>query len=139
MVDFNYQFNFELSDEVRYSKWLDAVALSENKSFGDLSYVFCTDDFLLEINQKYLNHDTLTDIITFDYCEDDFIHGEIYISVDRVKDNAKDFVVSFDDELLRVMSHGLLHLIGFGDKTDIEKSTMRLKEDEKIKMFHVKQ
>ncbi|GAK74767.1 MULTISPECIES: rRNA maturation RNase YbeY [Nonlabens] len=139
MVDFNYQFNFELSDEVRYSKWLRAVALSENKSLGDLSYVFCTDDFLLEINQKYLNHDTLTDIITFDYCDDDFIHGEIYISVDRVKDNAKDFVVSFDDELLRVMSHGLLHLIGFGDKTDIEKSTMRLKEDEKIKMFHVKQ
>ncbi|MEO9888591.1 rRNA maturation RNase YbeY, partial [Nonlabens ulvanivorans] len=131
--------NFELSDEVRYSKWLRAVALSENKSLGDLSYVFCTDDFLLEINQKYLNHDTLTDIITFDYCDDDFIHGEIYISVDRVKDNAKDFVVSFDDELLRVMSHGLLHLIGFGDKTDIEKSTMRLKEDEKIKMFHVKQ
>ncbi|KEZ92441.1 rRNA maturation RNase YbeY [Nonlabens ulvanivorans] len=139
MVDFNYQFNFELSDEVRYSKWLRAVALSENKSLGDLSYVFCTDDFLLEINQKYLNHDTLTDIITFDYCDDDFIHGEIYISVDRVKDNAKDFVVSFDDELLRVMSHGLLHLIGFGDKTDIEKSIMRLKEDEKIKMFHVKQ
>ncbi|WOI22372.1 rRNA maturation RNase YbeY [Nonlabens ulvanivorans] len=139
MVDFNYQFNFELSDEVRYSKWLEAVALSENKSLGDLSYVFCSDGFLLEINQKYLSHDTLTDIITFDYCEDDFIHGEIYISVDRVKDNAKDFVVSFDDELLRVMSHGLLHLIGFGDKTDIEKSTMRLKEDEKIKMFHVKQ
>lgn len=139
MVDFNYQFNFELSDEVRYSKWLGAVALSENKSLGDLSYVFCTDDFLLEINQKYLNHDTLTDIITFDYCDNDFIHGEIYISVDRVKDNAKDFVVSFDDELLRVMSHGLLHLIGFGDKTDIEKSIMRLKEDEKIKMFHVKQ
>ncbi|GAK88201.1 metal-dependent hydrolase YbeY [Nonlabens ulvanivorans] len=139
MVDFNYQFNFELSDEVRYSKWLEAVALSENKSLGYLSYVFCSDDFLLEINQKYLSHDTLTDIITFDYCEDDFIHGEIYISVDRVKDNAKDFVVSFDDELLRVMSHGLLHLIGFGDKADDEKLTMRLKEDEKIKMFHVKQ
>ncbi|PQJ31494.1 rRNA maturation RNase YbeY [Nonlabens arenilitoris] len=139
MVDFNYQFNFELSKELDYSKWLEAVAVSEQKSIGDLSYVFCTDDFLLELNKKYLDHDTLTDIITFDYCDDYLIHGEIYISVDRVKDNAKDFNVTFNDELLRVMVHGLLHLCGYGDKSDFEKSYMRSKENEKIKMFHVKQ
>ncbi|EAS20670.1 conserved hypothetical protein, UPF0054 family [Flavobacteria bacterium BBFL7] len=139
MVDFNYQFDFKLTDEIYFSKWLDAIASSENKSIGDLSYVFCTDEFLLDINQQYLNHDTLTDIITFDYCDDQLIHGEIYISIDRVKENASDFQVTFTEELLRVMAHGLLHLLGYGDKLDEEKVIMRLKEDEKINMFHVKQ
>lgn len=139
MVEFNYQSDFRLDNELVYSRWLEAVALSESQTIGNVSYVFCDDDFLHNINVSFLDHDTLTDIITFDYCDDDLLHGEIYISIDRVKDNSHDFNVSFDSELHRVMSHGLLHLCGYGDKSIEEQLVMRTKEDEKINMFHVKQ
>lgn len=139
MVVFNYQADFKLDDEVAFSKWIRDVVKSEKKMDGDISYVFCTDDFLLDINQRFLNHDTFTDIITFDYCEEDTVNGEIYISVDRVKENADSFMVSFDQELRRVMSHGVLHLCGYGDKSVTDKQVMTDKENEKINMFHVKQ
>lgn len=139
MIEFNYQNNFEPLGDLEYSNWLNAVATSEDKTIGNLSYVFCSDDFLLEINQSYLNHDTYTDIITFDYNEDGLLSGEIYISTDRVVENALRFRESETDELHRVMVHGLLHLCGYPDKTDEEKDVMRKLENEKIKMFHVKQ
>ena len=139
MIEFNYQNNFEPLGDLEYSNWLNAVATSEDKTIGNLSYVFCSDDFLLEINQSYLNHDTYTDIITFDYNEDGLLNGEIYISTDRVVENALRFRESETNELHRVMVHGLLHLCGYPDKTDEEKDVMRKLENEKIKMFHVKQ
>ncbi|AGC76550.1 rRNA maturation RNase YbeY [Nonlabens dokdonensis] len=139
MIEFNYQNNFEPLGDLEYSNWLNAVAVSEQKTIGNLSYVFCSDEFLLEINQSYLNHDNYTDIITFDYNEDGLLNGEIYISTDRVVENASRFRESETDELHRVMVHGLLHLCGYPDKTNEEKDVMRKLENEKIKMFHVKQ
>jgi len=137
MIDFNYELDFEISNESYYSDWLTRVINSEDKILGELTYVFCTDEYLLNINQEYLNHDTFTDIITFDYCEGQLISGDIFISVDRVKENAEEFEVDFAEELHRVMAHGVLHLIGFKDKTESEAALMRLKEEEKIKLFHV--
>jgi probable rRNA maturation factor len=139
MIEFNYQNDFAKINEVVYSKWLEQIAISEGKTIGELSYVFCSDEYLLKINQDHLNHDTYTDIITFDYCQDGLINGEIYISTDRVRENAVSFRESEINELHRVMSHGLLHLCGYPDKTEKESDIMRAKENEKIKMFHVKQ
>jgi rRNA maturation RNase YbeY len=139
MIELNYENDFEHLDEMIYTKWLELVAESESKTIGEISYVFCSDEFLLKINQDYLDHDTFTDIITFDYCEEGLINGEIYISTDRVKENASSFGVSLINELQRVMAHGLLHLCGYGDKSEAEAQLMRDKENEKIGMFHVKQ
>lgn len=137
MIDFNYEVDFELSDINYYSDWLSRVVVSESKMEGDLNYIFCDDEYLLGINQQYLNHDTYTDIITFDYCDGDTISGDIFISVGRVKDNAQEYSVSFEEELHRVMVHGLLHLLGYKDKSDQDARLMREKENEKIKLFHV--
>lgn len=137
MIDFNYELDFSLDKETYYSDWLSRVINSEDKSLGNLTYVFCTDDYLLNINQEYLNHDTFTDIITFDYCEGNEISGDIFISIDRVKENAAEYNVDFNEELHRVMSHGVLHLMGYKDKSDEDASLMRSKEEEKIKLFHV--
>jgi probable rRNA maturation factor len=139
MIDFNYETDFELSDETRYSNWISEVITSEGKKEGEISYIFCNDDYLLEINQKHLDHDTLTDIISFDYTVGNEISGDIFISVERVRDNASDFNVPFDEELLRVMSHGILHYCGYKDKGEDNQALMRSKEDEKITLFHVKQ
>tara|TARA_B100000427_G_C15456730_1_gene572153 strand:- start:695 stop:1099 length:405 start_codon:yes stop_codon:yes gene_type:complete len=111
------------------STWLNRITMEEEKKTGDITYVFCDDNFLLKKNQKFLNHETLTDIITFDYSDNKIISGDIIISIDRVKDNAKIFKVSFFNELKRVMAHGLLHLIGYNDKTEKEITLMRDKEN----------
>tara|TARA_R110000796_G_scaffold183498_2_gene300064 strand:+ start:165975 stop:166394 length:420 start_codon:yes stop_codon:yes gene_type:complete len=137
MIDFNYETDFELVSETNYVDWISRVIVSENKSLGDLSFVFCSDEYLLDINLRYLEHDTFTDIITFDYCIGNVVSGDIFISIDRVKDNSKIFNVSFDSELLKVMAHGVLHLMGYKDKTESDISLMRNKEDEKSKLFHV--
>jgi len=137
MIDFNYEVDFELSDINYYSDWLSRVIISESKIDGDLNYIFCDDEYLLGINQQYLNHDTYTDIITFDYCDGDTISGDIFISIERVEDNAQEYSVSFEEELHRVMAHGVLHLLGYKDKSDQEARLMREKENEKIKLFHV--
>lgn len=137
MISYNYETEFELSNEVVFSNWISKVIESENKKEGEINYIFCDDEYLLEINQQYLDHDTLTDIISFDYSVGNELHGDIFISVDRVRENAEDFKVSFDEELKRVMIHGVLHYCGYKDKTDSDEQLMRTKEDEKIKMFHV--
>lgn len=139
MIELNYQNDFEQLDEVVYSKWLESIVISEGKTIGELSFVFCSDEYLLKINQDHLDHDTYTDIITFDYCIDGLINGEIYLSTDRVKENAVSFRESEINELHRVMAHGVLHLCGYGDKSEEEARIMREKENEKIVMFHVKQ
>ena len=136
MIEFSSQNDFNLEDEERVEYWLKAAAVKESFGIESLGYVFCSDDFLLEINKQFLNHDTLTDIVTFDYTEGKILNGEIYISTDRVADNAKDFNVDFDVELRRVIIHGLLHMCGYGDKTDEEKEMMRAKEDEYLVLWN---
>ena len=139
MISFNYETEFELHNEADFSRWLSEVILSENKKEGEINYIFCDDDYLLEINQQYLEHDTLTDIISFDYSVGNEINGDIFVSVERVKENASDYKVTFDEEIQRVLVHGILHYCGYKDKTEADELAMRAKEDEKMKMFHVEQ
>ena len=139
MVIFNYETDFQLENELVYEQWIDAVIESEGKEPGEINYIFCDDEYLHNINMQYLNHDTLTDIISFDYCIGDLISGDIFVSIERVQDNAKDYEVSFNEELLRVLAHGVLHYCGYNDKTENEALLMRTKEQEKIDMFHVEQ
>ena len=129
MIEFFSENNFELSNKDKIQTWLGRVIGSEGKVVGELTYVFCNDEQLLKLNKEFLNHDTLTDIITFDYSLGNEIHGEIYISTDRVEENAEEFEVSFMNELSRVMVHGILHLCGYKDKSEEEKNQMRNKEN----------
>jgi probable rRNA maturation factor len=138
MISFNYETDFEIKNEPEYSSWISNIILSEGKTEGEINYIFCNDDYLLDLNQKHLNHDTLTDIISFDYSVGNEIHGDVFISIERVQENALDFNVSFSEELNRVMAHGVLHYCGYKDKTKEDEETMRKKEDEKLMMFHVK-
>lgn len=139
MTEFHYECDFELKEVKDYTDWISRVLASENAEPGNLTFVFCDDDYLLNINQRFLNHDDYTDIITFDYSEDSIISGDIFISLERVRENAGRFKQSFKKELLRVMAHGLLHLLGYNDKTINEVEVMRCKEEDKIRMFHVEQ
>lgn len=139
MIDYSYITEYQLDTEYIYTNWLNQIVLSENRIVGDLSYIFCNDSYLLELNQKYLQHDTYTDIITFDYSEGEVLSGDIFISVERIKENAIKYNVLFEEELRRVMSHGILHLSGYEDKKDKDKIIMRTKEDEKMMLFHVEQ
>ncbi|MCD0469399.1 rRNA maturation RNase YbeY [Flavobacterium sp. JAS] len=139
MINFNYETEFTLDNEQAFADWLSAVIVSENKNEGEISYIFCDDEYLHKINVEYLNHDTLTDIISFDYTVGNELNGDIFVSVERVEDNAKDFNVSFEEELKRVLAHGILHYCGYKDKSEADAELMRSKEDEKIVMFHVEQ
>ncbi|MCL4156491.1 UNVERIFIED_CONTAM: hypothetical protein GTU68_023493 [Idotea baltica] len=139
MIEYHYETEFKLESETNFSDWISRILKSEQAVLGNLDYIFCSDEYLLQINQEYLSHSDFTDIITFDYSDGEIVSGDIFISVDRVRDNAGSFGVSFDDEVLRVMSHGILHLLGFGDKSEKESKIMRLKEEEKMKLFHVEQ
>jgi rRNA maturation RNase YbeY len=139
MINFFSENSFELSNESLYQNWLTQIISSENKKEGELNYIFCDDEYLLEINVKYLNHDDYTDIISFENSVGNILHGDIFISIERVQENAQKLNIEFDEELLRVMAHGLLHFCGYKDKTDNEAALMRRKEDEKMKMFHVEQ
>ena len=136
-INYNFETNFALPDEDYYSDWIDRVVGSEGFVATTLAFVFCDDAYLLDINQKYLKHDTYTDIITFDYSDGKTISGDIFISTERVSENANTYGVDRNTELNRVMAHGLLHLMGYGDKTEEEALVMRAKEDEKLKLFHV--
>lgn len=136
-ITFNYETDFKLPNtENAFKQWIEKIILSENKHLGEINYIFCDDDYLHQINVEYLNHDTLTDIITFDYTEDNVLSSDIFISIERVSDNANDFGVTFETELLRVMAHGILHLCGYKDKTEEDSQQMRKKEDEKIIFFN---
>lgn len=139
MINYNYESDFSLDNEEAISAWVAEVIESENKKEGEINYIFCDDEYLHKINLEYLNHDNLTDIISFDYTMGNEISGDIFISVERVKDNAKDFKVSFETELRRVMAHGVLHYCGYKDKGDEDERLMRTKEEEKLAMFHVEQ
>jgi rRNA maturation RNase YbeY len=116
--------------------WLKYVIDFHQKRAGDVSIVFCSDTYLLDVNRKYLEHDYFTDIITFDYVEGDLVCGDIFISVDRVLENAGSFGVSFEEELNRVIAHGILHLLGFKDKEDFDKQVMTGKEDFCLKVLN---
>ncbi|MEO8254234.1 MAG: rRNA maturation RNase YbeY [Flavobacterium sp.] len=139
MINFNYENDFNLDNEEAIATWLSAVIVSEKKKEGEINYIFCDDDYLHKINLEYLNHDTLTDIISFDYTVGNELNGDVFVSVERVHDNAKDFNVSFEEELKRVLVHGVLHYCGYKDKGEESERLMRSKEDEKIAMFHVEQ
>lgn len=135
MILFHSETAFQLKEKLKYKQWVKAIAEAEGFRVGDLNYIFCDDDYLLELNLKYLSHDTLTDIITFDYVEDGVLHGDIYISVERVRENAGIFKVEFAQELLRVLAHGVLHLCGYKDKSDEEAKVMREKEAWAMNIF----
>ncbi len=139
MIYFNYETEFNLDNEEAISKWISNVITSENKKEGEINYIFCDDDYLYKINYEHLGHDTLTDIISFDYSIGNEIHGDIFISIERVIDNASDFKVSFNEELKRVLVHGILHYCGYKDKSEKDEVIMRGKEDEKLSLFHVEQ
>ncbi|MDQ3190628.1 MAG: rRNA maturation RNase YbeY [Bacteroidota bacterium] len=121
--------SFLIKNKNVLKKWVKDTIISENKTPGQISIIFCSDDDLLDLNKQYLNHDTLTDIITFDYSEKDILNGDVFISIDRVNENAISFDVKFQNELNRVIIHGVLHLCGYKDKTKSDKMNMRSKED----------
>ena len=133
MVSFYSENDFSLSNEKDVTGWIGSVITSEGCEEGEITFVFCGDEFLLDLNRKYLDHDTYTDIISFDYSLGKELHGEIYISTDRVAENATNFNVTFTDELHRVIIHGMLHLCGYKDKTSQEETMMRKKENEALR------
>ena len=137
MISFNYETDFSLENEEQYEVWISRIIESEGFDEGEINYIFCDDEYLHKINVEYLDHDTLTDIISFDYTVGNLVQGDIFISIERVQDNANDFNVSFDEELKRVLSHGVLHYCGYKDKTPKDEALMRSKEEEKMQMFHV--
>lgn len=132
---FNEDITFRLKGIKEKRSWFIRCIESEGKSAGEINFIFCSDDYLHKMNMEYLNHDTLTDVITFDYTEENIISGDIFISVPRVKENASQLSFSFGDELNRVMAHGILHLCGYKDKTAKEEKQMRSKEDEKLSLI----
>ncbi|MFZ4546345.1 MAG: rRNA maturation RNase YbeY [Bacteroidales bacterium] len=136
MISFStIETKYNFKNRLKIRKWVQSIMEGEVKLFGDISYVLCNDEYLLSMNNKYLKHDTLTDIITFDYSENGILAGDIFISIERVIENAKNFKVSVDEELGRVMAHGVLHLSGYKDKKLEDKKLMRSKEDYYLKSF----
>lgn len=134
-------FFFEDIDEIKLENLnietnIEKLVVNENKILGEVNYILCSDSYLLEINKQYLSHDYYTDVITFDYCEDDVISGDIFISIDTVSDNAKEYGATFEQELERVMIHGVLHLVGYNDKAEDEVKTMRAKENQYLLLFN---
>lgn len=135
MILFHTSTPFNVSPKKRYKVWITALVQSKGKKVGNIHYLFCDDEYLLDINQTFLHHDNYTDVITFDYSENEDISGDIFISIERVKENAETFQVSFQEELLRVLSHGVLHLMGYNDKTKKQEKVMREEEEKAIGMF----
>jgi len=135
MIEFNYELDFELSNESDYAAWIEKVIIGYGFELGELNYIFCDDAYLLKLNIEFLEHDTLTDIISFDYTEGKVVGGDIFISLERVKENALELSISVDEEIKRVMIHGVLHYMGYKDKTKEEKDEMRSQEDESISLL----
>ncbi len=129
MIAFNYEIDFQLESEDKTATWIQNCIEEEGFELGEINYIFCDDDYLHNINVEFLQHDTLTDIISFDYTLGKLVGGDIFISVDRVKENAKEFNTSFENELHRVIIHGILHYMKYKDKTEEEKQVMREKEN----------
>jgi probable rRNA maturation factor len=128
----NEDVKLDIKNKLKTRQWINSVVTSEGKKLGDINYIFCSDHYILKVNQEALDHDYYTDIITFDYCEGAVVSGDLFISIDRVKDNATQLKESFNRELSRVMIHGILHLCGYGDKSKTEEKLMREKENNNI-------
>ena len=128
-IYYHSECDFQLKDDESITKWLKDAISTEDKELGEINYIFCDDQYLLKKNQEYLQHDTFTDIITFDYTEKNRLSADIFISIERVKENAINFAVPFETELRRVIIHGVLHLMGYKDKSEEEAETMRSKEN----------
>ena len=126
---FNEDTKFDFKEKRLTNRWLKLVAESEIRRLGDISIIFCSDNYILDVNMKYLQHDFFTDIITFDYCEGDTVSGDLFISVDSVRENAAFYGTEFKDELNRVIVHGILHLIGYDDHSEEDIKEMRAKEN----------
>ena len=139
MIEYVYKTNYSIKEETKYTEWFNKIITSESKSAGDLVFILTDDEEILKVNQDYLSHDYFTDIITFEYNTNDEVSGDVFISLDRIKENAKTYKVTFEEELRRVMVHGVLHLLGYNDKTEKEKAEMRSLENQNLKMFHVEQ
>ena len=133
MITFNYETNFKLDNESSTENWIQTIIDKHNCELGEINYIFCDDNYLHKLNVQFLQHDTLTDIISFDNSLGKLINGDIYISIERVEDNAKDFKVPFTEELHRVIIHGVLHYIGFKDKTEADQNEMTLQENLALK------
>lgn len=130
MISFHIEnMPFKLANRQKLKAWIKQVVLDESKTLGDISYIFCSDEYLLSVNKAYLNHNYFTDVITFDYSEMPVVSGDVFISPDTVAINAKEYKVSFENELYRVMVHGVLHLCGYKDASKSEQLTMRKRED----------
>ena len=127
--------SIRLAKKKELYRWVDLVIKSEKYIAGNICITLCSDEYLLEINKKFLKHDYYTDIITFNYNQGKLVSGELFISADRIKENADKFGTSFHDELNRVIIHGILHLCGYNDKTDVDTKQMRRKENQKLKML----
>ncbi|MGB5377451.1 rRNA maturation RNase YbeY [Muriicola sp.] len=139
MIEFVYETDFQIDDPKKYTDWLIKLAASEGYIAEQICYILSSDEKVLLINEEYLKHTDYTDVITFDYSRGKQLQGDVFISIDRVKENALLFKTGSDEELRRVMAHGMLHLMGYNDKSLLDKEEMRRKEDEKLKMFHVEQ
>ncbi len=131
----NADVDIVLSDPLSLQKWIRLIVEAHSKKLGRINYLFCSDDYILESNKRFLNHDTYTDIITFDYVQGQLVSGDILVSLDRVRDNAAMFSVPFEQELHRVIIHGVLHLLGFKDKTESDAAEMRRKENEALSIY----
>ena len=125
---------FTYKNKLANNRWLKMVAGSEIRKIGDINVIFCSDNYILDVNMKYLQHDYFTDIITFDYCEGKVLSGDLFISVDSVRENSIEFGTDFEEELRRVIVHGVLHLIGYDDHTEEDKKVMRQKENYYLQM-----
>ncbi|OKL40822.1 rRNA maturation RNase YbeY [Pontibacter flavimaris] len=132
---FSEDVEFELNNPEQVAEWIASIVARHGQDLSNLTYIFCSDDYLHEINVEYLDHDTLTDIITFNNADEDgIIEGDVFISIDRVRDNAQDHGTAFEDELHRVIIHGVLHLLGFKDKTEAQEALMRKEEDSSLSL-----
>lgn len=133
---FTEDISFHLKHKTKIRQWIQKVVLSKGAKLSEINYIFCSDEFLKSVNIEYLQHDYYTDIITFDNSEEEEqLEGDIYISIDRIKENSREFAKSFEEELYRVMIHGVLHLLGYGDKTPEEASLMREEEERALSIF----
>ena len=135
MISFDYIKESSFKPSIKHKIWLNQVIRHEGKQPGDISYIFCDDEYMFTQNVAFLNHDTYTDIITFDECFGDVVSGSILISLDRVEENAVKFEKTYENEFLRVLVHGTLHLCGYKDKSDVEAKIMRRKEDEALALL----
>ena len=134
MIHFHTETDFKLKETKKNALWIANAITEMKKEVGEINYIFCDDAYLLKINQEFLEHDTYTDIISFDYSEGNLLSGDIFISIERIAENAKEFKVSFEKELQRVLIHGVLHFAGFNDKTNAEKEEMRKQENKYINL-----